>query len=261
MLLKYLDTQRWLFPSILIQISRHFRLQKWTFELLCQHLNLIHERPAVHTRGKEKISLDKQLLITLWVLGNPECLRSVADRFGVTESTVYTCYKDMCQVISTNLMSAFIVWPISSEQRTKEIIDRFNGVPNCIGCIDGCHIPIKGPRFKREDYINRKGYASIILQAVCDSEYLFTDIHIGWPGSVHDARVLRNSPLYEDATNNRDAVFPRGTWRSSVSSANVVVNKVQRQWCTNSNRNQIQQKYVSQETEDWTNVCSPKGEV
>ena len=30
----------------------------------------------------------------------------------------------------------------------------------------------------------------VILQAVVDHRYLFHDINVGWPGSVHDARVL-----------------------------------------------------------------------
>lgn len=34
------------------------------------------------------------------------------------------------------------------------------------------------------------------MQAVVDSQYLFRDVVIGWPGSVHDARVLSNSEFY-----------------------------------------------------------------
>lgn len=33
------------------------------------------------------------------------------------------------------------------------------------------------------------------MQAVCDHKRRFRDIFIGFPGSVHDARVFRNSPL------------------------------------------------------------------
>ena len=33
-----------------------------------------------------------------------------------------------------------------------------------------------------------------------DDNYLFRDICVGWPGSVHDARVLVNSSLYRKAT-------------------------------------------------------------
>ena len=44
-------------------------------------------------------------------------------------------------------------------------------------------------------YYNRKGHYSIIVQAVVDHQYRFTDVNIGWPGSVHDARVYKNSTL------------------------------------------------------------------
>ena len=65
------------------------------------------------------------------------------------------------------------------------------GMPSVIGAIDGSHIPIKAPVLCPENYINRKGFHSVILQAVCDHRMLFTDCYAGWPGSVHDARVFK----------------------------------------------------------------------
>ena len=44
------------------------------------------------------------------------------------------------------------------------------------------------------------------MQALADSNYLFRDIFVGWPGSVCDARVLSNSKLY--ALGCRGRLFP-----------------------------------------------------
>ncbi|XP_046391609.1 putative nuclease HARBI1 [Ischnura elegans] len=79
--------------------------------------------------------------------------------------------------------------------------ERSNGMPGVIGAIDGCHIPIKQPEANPIDFYNRKGYNSIILQAVCDHEMKFTNITVGMPGRMHDSRVFRNSPLYRQMMN------------------------------------------------------------
>ncbi|KAJ8359381.1 hypothetical protein SKAU_G00159060 [Synaphobranchus kaupii] len=70
----------------------------------------------------------------------------------------------------------------------------------CVGAIDGCHVRVKVPSGANgHDYINRKLFAFIQLQAVCDSKGKFLDIHVRYPGSVHDPRVLKNSPVYLEA--------------------------------------------------------------
>ena len=55
------------------------------------------------------------------------------------------------------------------------------------------HIPVSPPTLCHTDYYNRKGLYSVLIQAVVDYKYRFLDIYNGWPGSVHDARVLAHS--------------------------------------------------------------------
>ncbi|KAL7369629.1 hypothetical protein ABVT39_004261 [Epinephelus coioides] len=64
------------------------------------------------------------------------------------------------------------------------------------GSIDGCHVCIAPPRQFAGDYFNRKLFHSIQFQAICDHKGRFLDVVVGFPGCVHDARVLRSSPFY-----------------------------------------------------------------
>ncbi|XP_061191617.1 uncharacterized protein LOC133199804 [Saccostrea echinata] len=66
------------------------------------------------------------------------------------------------------------------------------------GVIDGTHLRLNGIPANDNDYINKKGYPSLQLQVVVHNLRLFTDTYVGWPGSTHDARVFRNSPIQED---------------------------------------------------------------
>ena len=65
------------------------------------------------------------------------------------------------------------------------------------GAVDGTHVVIKAP--KRQNiprvYYNRKSQMSVILQVCCDASCSLTDVYAGWPGSVHDSKVYRASPL------------------------------------------------------------------
>lgn len=85
-------------------------------------------------------------------------------------------------------------------QNLRTVINEFEtlrGFPQVVGAVDGSHVLILKPRDSPSDYFNRKGFYSIIVQAVVDSHCKLIDITIGWPGKVHDARVLVNSTFYQ----------------------------------------------------------------
>ena len=74
----------------------------------------------------------------------------------------------------------------------------FRFFPNCIGAIDGIHIPIKITEEKphKRSYFCWKQYYSINLQAVATYDMRFIDVFAGWPGISHDSRVFANNPLF-----------------------------------------------------------------
>jgi len=80
-------------------------------------------------------------------------------------------------------------------------------MPRVIGATDGSHIAIQAPTHRADDYVNRKGVHSVILQAVVDPNMLFIDIYAGELGSLHDARVLRKSPLFAKAQQQMGSLF------------------------------------------------------
>ncbi|CAM4671802.1 unnamed protein product [Lepidochelys kempii] len=148
----------------------------------------------MNTKMRAALTVEKQVVIALWKLATPDSYRSVGNQFGVGKSTVGAAVMQVAHAIKDLLISRVVTLG-----NVQVIVDGFAamGFPNCGGAIDGTHIPILAPEHQAAEYINRKGYFSIVLQALVDHKGRFTNINVGWPGKVHDARIFRNSGLFQ----------------------------------------------------------------
>ncbi|XP_058071305.1 uncharacterized protein LOC131220387 [Magnolia sinica] len=81
---------------------------------------------------------------------------------------------------------------------------------DCVGAIDGTHIPAHVPAGDHASFRNRKGVLSQNVLAACSFDMNFIYILAGWEGSASDARVLHNALSRSDDP----LLVPHGIWLS-----------------------------------------------
>ncbi|CAM5160712.1 unnamed protein product [Eretmochelys imbricata] len=176
------DDEQWL---------QNFRMRKAIVMGLCDEL--ARALRCKDTQMRAARPLEKNVAIALWKLATPDCYRSVANQFGVGKSTIGLMLMEVCRAINHILLRKTMTLG-----NVHDIVDSFAqmGFPNCGGAIDGTYIPILAPDHLATEYINHKGYFSVVLQALVDHHGHFTDINAGWSRKVHDARIFWNTGLF-----------------------------------------------------------------
>lgn len=145
-------------------------------------------------------SRELELSVFLYWVAAGTSYRVTAISFDIPRTSVKRICDKMLSFFIEVLMMQVIKYP--AEEELAEIAQGFCSRAKCnifdraAGAIDGSHVKIKCPPALHDQYINRKLDYSIQCQAVCDSNHKFVDICVGYPGSVHDTRVMYNSPLY-----------------------------------------------------------------
>ncbi|CAL4949077.1 unnamed protein product [Urochloa decumbens] len=193
---------------------RAFRMGHETFDMICEALGSAVAKEDTMLRAA--IPVRQRVAVCIWRLATGEPLRLVSKRFGLGISTCHKLVLEVCAAIKTVLMPRFLQWPDeSAAARFKEGFERSSGVPGVIGAMYTTHIPIIAPKISVAAYFNRrhternqKTSYSITLQGVVGPDGAFTDVCIGWPGSMPDDQVLEKSMLHQRAA----AGMMRDSW-------------------------------------------------
>lgn len=113
--------------------------------------------------------------------------------------------------VLNELAPRIIYWPVGERaEEVKAGFYRMAQIQNVIGAVDGTFIPIKAPTVDAHSYVTRKCNHAITLQGICDHQLKLTDVFVEYPGSVSDARIFLNSPIYSRIQNETRMYCPNG---------------------------------------------------
>ena len=157
----------------------NLRISKVTFQKLCEELAPFIERRD--TNYHKAISVRERVAITLYRLTDTASYRTVSNPFGVGKSTVCQIVLEVCAWIVEVFFKRLVHLPVTRQDIETEVAAFFMsaGFPQVVGAVDECPVAILAPNENPEDYVNRKGFYSIILQGLVDSSYLFRDVYVG----------------------------------------------------------------------------------
>jgi len=172
------------------RIFQFTRLKRHVFEALLRWLI-----SRGYLKDGKSVSAAEKLMIFLHMSATGRSYRSLQEDFHHSMATLSRCIHEV-MVGLLALHEEVVRVPDETAPVPRWIADNSKFAKyfhDCIGALDGSHVPahVKGDEI--EAYRNRKGTTTQNVLAVCDFDGQFIYIYAGWEGSAHDMRVLEEA--------------------------------------------------------------------
>jgi len=152
-----------------------------------------------------------RLAITLRYLATRDNYKTLAYGFRVAPNTISLVVYETCEAIIAEYLEEVLDCPTTPEgwkAVAQGFADRWN-FHHTVGAIDGKHIAMRPPGKSGSYYYNYKGFHSLVLMALVDSDYKFLYVDVGANGATSDAGVFMNTPLRAALEDTRIGLPPR----------------------------------------------------
>uniref|UniRef100_A0A8C1U409 DDE Tnp4 domain-containing protein n=1 Tax=Cyprinus carpio TaxID=7962 RepID=A0A8C1U409_CYPCA len=166
--------------------------------------DLVRPKLQWRTQRSHSLSVEEHVLIGLRFYASRTFYQVVGDNIGVDKSTVSDVVKAV-SIALASLVNQFVSLPKDVQIAQTQTSFFFWGTcPILLGLLTALMCISK---------------RSISIQLVGDAELIITNCVVKWPGSVHDARILRESALYRELQTNQpdgiilgDSAYPLLPW-------------------------------------------------
>ncbi len=153
--------------------------------------------------NRRPLSVDEKICIGLMAYGGCT-IGGLLFSFLVSKTTVYKAILEfVCAILQSD------VGPIQFPQTQRELQDGSDAfqaqrcshpdLHGCVGAGDGLAVRIRMPNKSETEaqllYVNRKGFASVNVQAIASANCKCLDLCINTPGSTHDATAWELNPF------------------------------------------------------------------
>ena len=148
------------------ELRSRYRFGRESIEFLSELLRDDLERD---TSRNHALSTTVQVLVALRFFASGSFLQVIGDTLGLSKSSVSRIISQVSLALAQKQRN-FIKWPSTEEEilQNKRGFFTKGGFPGVIGCVDGTHIKIQAPHENENDFVNRKGFHSINVQAICN---------------------------------------------------------------------------------------------
>ena len=137
-----------------------------------------------------------QVLIALRFFACGSFQLVVGDLFGVSKANISRTIHRVAAAFARLVPRHVRFHPQRETEAMQVVFHAVANFPNVIGCVDCTHVKIATPAVNEREYVNRKNYHTINVQLICDADASIMNCVVRWPGSIHDARILRESPVF-----------------------------------------------------------------
>ena len=215
------------------EFLNHFRVTRLLFHKLAL---LIKDHPSVSNFGgthksRMHFTAELPLLVTLRYFGsegNAASAYKVKLGLGISKGSVLNFISRTVTAL-LSLEEKCLFWPLSDERKeiSRRIMTNYD-FPFCVGFIDGTHLGLAfKPEKDPEEYWTRKQAYAINVMVFVDDQKRICHLTIGWPGSVHDNRIWKNSVIHSQ----KEAYFMNGEYLlgdSAFNNSNIMVSSYKR---------------------------------
>ncbi|KAL0805872.1 hypothetical protein Bca101_098363 [Brassica carinata] len=159
-----------------------------TFEALCK---MLAERYGL--KETHHVYLEESVAMFLETVGQDKTKRDIAARYQRSLDTV--------QMKLDDVLSAILMFAVDTLRPQEAEFGRVSPVlrnddrywphfRDCIGALDGTHVPVRPPSQNAEAYNGRKQGPTMNVLDICNFDMKFIYAYVGAPGRAHDSKVL-----------------------------------------------------------------------